>query len=158
MTPLQTEFYGRIGKTLLEIQLAERVLQMCLSYFMPSDSAKTVEVIEAQAEDLRKKTLGDLVVLMRKRIVVADDFDRKLTNFVNDRNALAHRFLKVDGVNLHSDEGLKKGIEFLKALSVRAVDVRKTIQGLMSAIEDAPKGDDESAHYTELAKVIFSAQ
>jgi glyceraldehyde-3-phosphate dehydrogenase/erythrose-4-phosphate dehydrogenase len=96
MTPLKTEFFGRIGKTLLEIQLAEAQLQICLSYFLPPDDAKTVEEIEAQAEADRRKTLGDLVTLMRKRIVVSEDFNKKLTQFVQDRNALAHRFLRVE--------------------------------------------------------------
>jgi hypothetical protein len=49
MTPLQTEFYARIGKTLLEVQLAERQIQVCLSYFLPLNEAQSVEEIEALA-------------------------------------------------------------------------------------------------------------
>jgi len=158
MTPLQIEFYGRIGKTLLEIQQAEAQLQICVSYFLPPDEAKTVEEIEALAEADRTRTLGELLKLMRKRIVVNEVFDKQLRQFVADRNALAHRFLKVEGVNLKTDDGLKKGIEFLKGLSVQADHVRKTIQGLMRAIEDAQKGDEEDEQYRELAKVIFGGK
>jgi len=158
MTPLQAEFYGRIGKTLLEIQYAEYQLQICLSYFVPSDQARSVEEIEAQAAAVRKQTLGNLIVLMRKRIVVAKDFDEKLTKFIDDRNSLAHRFLGVEGVTLSTDDGLRKGIEFLKDLNAQALDVRGTIQGLMLAIDDAPKGDAEAERYRELAKVIFGGQ
>jgi hypothetical protein len=65
----------------------------------------------------------------------------------------------VEGVTLSTDNGLKKGIEFLKNLSAQALDVRSTIQGLMRAIDDAPKSDDvEQERYTELAKVIFGGQ
>jgi hypothetical protein len=67
MTPLQSEFYGRIGKTLLQIQLAEHQLQICVSYFLPPDDAKTIEEIEAQAEADRTRTLGELLKLMRER-------------------------------------------------------------------------------------------
>jgi hypothetical protein len=95
---------------------------------------------------------------MRKRIVVAPEFNAKLTKFVEDRNDLAHRFLSVEGVTLSTDDGLKKGIEFLKDLSAQALDVRSTIQGLMRAIDGAPNGDDEEQRYTDLAKVIFGGQ
>jgi uncharacterized protein YutE (UPF0331/DUF86 family) len=91
------------------------------------------------AEADRKKTLGDLVGKMRKRIVINKDFDAKLNKFVADRNAFAHRFLKVDGVSLHSDDGLKEGIEFTKSLTAQANEVRKTILGLIAAIDGAPK-------------------
>jgi hypothetical protein len=155
MTPLQTEFYGRIGKTLLRVQQTEAQLQICLSYFLRAGEAKTVEEIEAMAEADRKKTLGNLIEKIRERIVVQEDFNEKLTKFVEDRNALAHRFLKVDGVNLTTDEGLKKGIEFLKSLDAQADEVRKIIQGLMGLIEDAPTGDEEQERYKALAKVIF---
>lgn len=95
---------------------------------------------------------------MRKRIAISPIFDRQLKQFLEDRNALAHRLLKVEGVNLTTDEGLKKGIEFLKGLSLQANHVQKTIQGLMRAIEDAPKGDEEEEQYKELAKMIFGGQ
>jgi hypothetical protein len=155
MTPLKTEFYGRIGHTLLQIQLAEQQLRYCIDYFLPAEPGMTLEEIEALAEADRKKTLGDLVAKMRTRIVIDKDFNAKLAKFVEDRNALAHRFLKVDGVSLHSDEGLKKGIEFTKSLTAQANEVRKTIVGLIAAIDDAPKGDDDEKKYKELAKVIF---
>jgi hypothetical protein len=155
MTPLQIEFYGRIGKTLLEVQLDEHQLQICISYFLPPDAIKTVEEIEALAEADRTKTLGQLLGSMRKRITVSAIFDRQLKQFVEDRNALAHRLLKVEGVSLHTEDGLKKGIEFLKGLGAQADHVRKTIQGLMRAIDDAPKGDEEEEQYKELAKIIF---
>ena len=94
---------------------------------------------------------------MRQRIVVNDAFNDQLTQFVEDRNALVHRFLKIEGVNLTTDEGLKKGIEFTEKLSAQAVTVRKTIQGLMHAIEGEDDGEDseEEEQYKELAKVIF---
>jgi hypothetical protein len=159
MTPLQTEFYARIGKTLLEVQLAERQIQVCLSYFLPLNEAQSVEEIEALAAAHRKDTLGRLIIYMRDRIVIATDFDDKLTKFVEDRNALAHRFLAIDGVALSTDDGLKKGIEFLKKLSAQALDIRSTIQGLMRAIDDAPASDDaEEKRYTDLAKVVFGGQ
>jgi hypothetical protein len=158
MTPLKAEFYGRIGKTLLEIQLAEQALQICVSYFVPAEEAKTIEEIEALAADARTKTLGELIKLMRKRIVVSQDFDATLTKFVDDRNAMAHRFLRVSGVNLATDEGLKSGIQFLKKLSSEAGEIYKTILGLVRVIDDAPKGDENEEHYRELAKVIFGGQ
>lgn len=158
MTPLQTEFYARIGKTLLEVQLAERQLKYCLSYFLPADQPKTVEEVEATAAADRKKSLTQLIAKMRERIVIEKGFDDKLTKFIEDRNEFAHSFLSADGVSLSTDEGLKKGIELTKSLSAQANEIRKIIKGLMDAIDDAPKGDDQDEEYEELAKVIFGGQ
>jgi hypothetical protein len=158
MTPLQIEFYARIGKTLLEVQLAEQQFKYCLSYFLRAGEAETVEGIEAMAAVDRKKSLGKLVEKIRERIVIEKGFDDKLTKFIDGRNEFAHSFLRADGVNLHTDEGLKKGIELTKSLSAQANEIRKTIQGLLSAIEDAPSGDDQEDEYKELAKVIFGGQ
>lgn len=160
MSPLQLELLSRMGETLLQIQTAEEQLQLCISYFLPADTAKTVEEIESQAEAVRKKTLGQLLTLMRKRIVVSEIFDGQLDQFLEDRNALAHRFLRVEGVSLKTDEGLKKGIEFLKGLSAQAVHIRKTIQGLMRAImgEDTEPGEEADEQYAELAKLIFGGK
>jgi hypothetical protein len=153
MTPLQTEFLSRIGKTLLEVQFSERLLQICISYFLPN--AKTVEEIEAQAEKDRTKTLGELCKLMRSRIAIAATFDEQLKQFVSDRNALAHHLLKVKDVSFSTEDGLKKGIEFLKGLEALSLVIRKVIQGLMDAIDDLSKGDEERDKYKEVAKVIF---
>ena len=158
MTPLQTEFYARIGKTLLDVQLAERHLKYCLSYFLPADQPMTVEEVEAMAAADRKKSLTQLIAKMRERIVIDKAFDDKLTKFIEDRNEFAHSFLSADGVSLHTDEGLKRGIELTKNLSAHANEIRKTIKGLMDAIDDAPKGDDQEQEYKELAKVIFGGQ
>ena len=158
MTPLQIEFYARIGQTLLQVQSAEYQIKICLDYFLPAGEPLSIEEIEALDATARKRTLGTLVPHMRGRIVVAPEFDAKLTTFVDDRNALAHRFLSVEGVTLSTDEGLKKGIEFLKKLNAEAIDIRSTIEGLMRAIDGAPTGDEEQKRYTELAKVIFGGQ
>lgn len=160
MTPLKTQFFGRIGKTLLEVQLAEEQLQVCLSYFLRMGEAATVEEIEAMAAEDRKKSLGKLITKIRERIHVDKSFDAKLTKFVEDRNAFAHRFLRVKGVSLHTDEGMKKGIEFMDDLSKQANEVRNVILGLMHAINDEDGSEvlEEDKAYTELAKVIFGGQ
>lgn len=158
MTPLKTEFYARIGKTLLDIQLAERQLKYCLSYFLRPPEVKTVEEIEAMAAADRKKSLTRLIAKMRERIVIDKGFDDKLTKFIEDRNTFAHDFLSADGVSLHNDEGLKKGIELTKSLTAQANEIRKVIKGLMDAIDDAPEGDDQDEEYKELAKAIFGGQ
>lgn len=151
----QHELLSYMGETLLHIQAAERQLQFCISYFFPDEKSKTVEEVEAQAEADRKKTLGQLLVLMRKRIVVNPLFDRQLEDFVEDRNTLAHRFLKIEGVNLTSVEGMRKAAKFLEGLRAQAIHVRKTMQGLMKAILGQEPGGEEDKEYIKLAKLIF---
>jgi uncharacterized protein YutE (UPF0331/DUF86 family) len=156
MTPLQSEFLSRIGKTLLQVQRTEHLLQICISYFLPE--ADTLEEIESQAENDRRKTLGQLCQLMRQRIVIDQTFGEQLKQFVSERNEFAHRFLKVDGVSFATDEGLRKGIDFLKNLEAQSIAVRNVVQGLMDAIDDIPQSDEQAGQYQELAKVIFGGK
>jgi uncharacterized protein YutE (UPF0331/DUF86 family) len=152
---LQHELLSYMGETLLHVQAAERQLQFCLSYFFPDDKSKTVEEVEAQAEAERKKTLGELLRLMRKRMPVNQLFDRELKEFVDDRNALAHRFLKIEGVNISSVEGIRNAAKFLEGLRAQAIHVRKTMQGLMNAILGKEPRTEEDDDYIKLAKLIF---
>jgi hypothetical protein len=152
---LQHELLAYMGETLLHIQAAERRLQFCISYFYPDDKSKTVEEIEAKAEADRKKSLGQLLVLMRKRIKVNELFDRKLEQFVEDRNALAHRFHSIEGVNITTLEGMRNAAKFLEGLRAQAIYVRKTLQGLMNAILGEEPGSEEDQDYFKLAKLIF---
>jgi hypothetical protein len=92
---------------------------------------------------------------MRARIAISATFDRQLEQLVDDRNTLAHRIFKSEGVDFTTDDGLKKGIEFLKSLEQQSTAVRNVIQGLMDTINDIPGGDDQKEQYKELAKVIF---
>jgi hypothetical protein len=152
---LQRELLSYVGETLLHVQAAERQLQFCISYFFPDDKSKTIEEVEAQAEADRKKTLGQLLVLMRKRMPVNRLFDRELEQFVEDRNALAHRFLKIEGVDIKNVEGIRNAAKFLEGLRAQAIHVRKTMQALMKAILGEEPVGDEDEDYMKLAKLIF---
>ncbi len=152
---LQQELLSYMGETLLHIQAAERQLQFCLSYFFPDDKSKTIEEVETQAEAERKKTLGQLLLLMRKRMTVHKMFDRELEDFVENRNALAHRFLKIEGVDIKSIEGIRNAAKFLELLRAQANYVHKTMQGLMTAILGKEPRSEEDEDYVKLAKLIF---
>lgn len=152
---LQHELLAYMGETMLHIQAAERRLQFCISYFYPDDKSKTVEEIEAKAEADRKKSLGQLLVLMRKRINVNKLFDRELEQFVDDRNALAHRFHSIEGVNIATLDGMRNAANFLEGLRAQAIHVRKTLQGLMNALLGEQTGGEEDKDYIKLAKLIF---
>lgn len=152
---LQRELLGFLGETLLHVQAAERQLQFCISYFFPGDKPKTIEEVEAQASAERKKTLGQLLRLMRERMPVNQLFDKELEEFVDDRNALVHRFLNVQGVNVQNVKGIRNAVKFLQGLKAQAIHIRKTMQGLMTAILGEEPATEEDEEYIKLAKLIF---
>ena len=82
-------------------------------------------------------------------------FDRELEQFVEDRNALAHRFLKIDGVDIKSVEGIRNAAKFWKVSGRRPFMLRKTMQGLMKAILGEEPFGEEDEDYMKLAKLIF---
>jgi hypothetical protein len=74
---------------------------------------------------------------------------------VTDRNALAHRFLNSGGVNINSEEGIRNAAKFLIALREQAIHVRKTMQGLMTAILGGEPRNEEDEQYIRFAKHVF---
>jgi hypothetical protein len=53
-----------------------------------------------------------------------------LTDFVKNRNLFAHDLLSVDGFSILTEEGVAKGITFLRQLAQQAREVTSTFMGL----------------------------
>jgi hypothetical protein len=137
---LQLEFLARIGVALLQIQQTERVLKTCTRHVL-GRLGTTWEMIEAQGEVERNKTLGQLLVELRKRINVNPEFDDVLKSFLQDRNTFIHNLSKVPHFSLESDEGMKAGLDFISKLTQRAEHVRNVLAGLVRVIGDALNRD-----------------
>jgi hypothetical protein len=153
---LQEEVLRKMAVTLLQIQGAEKALKTCISFVFPPPNATTIEMVEAQAEIDRKKTLKKLIDKLKEHVEVTELFDKQLSQFISERNQFAHDFLGAPGVDFKTEAGLKKGIEFLNGVGALAVVVQNMIRGFLNAILGADaKVEDDDKKYMELAKRVI---
>jgi hypothetical protein len=101
----QREIMFRMGFALLITQTTEKLISTCLAYALPESGSVTLESLEK--DNNRKKTLGQFIVELRKRVDIDDQFDKVLSEFLDKRNVLIHRIDDVPGWSLHNEEGLK---------------------------------------------------
>jgi hypothetical protein len=120
---------AHLGMALLLVQSTERVIQFCMTWVLPPGGVNTLDALDR--EKGRKRTLGQFLIELRKRVDLDDQFDSVLNEFLDKRNVLAHR---LDTVwSLENDEGIETARRFIKRfLSVDAA-VRKVFLALMHA-------------------------
>jgi hypothetical protein len=157
----------RIGVALLQIQTAEKVIKLCMTFVLQKTSPLTLEALEAQQESERRSTLGYFLNELKKRADVHPDFAEVLASFLAMRNTFVHNLTDVPGWDMNTDEGSARAREFLNELLRVADHVLKVFIGLVRAWQREVGFDDALDHgylkeidasYTWLAAQIFSPQ
>jgi hypothetical protein len=133
MTPGEKNVLTHIGVALLLVQTAERVIHSCLTLPLSGEAGVTLEALEAQSEDARKKTLGYFLKELRKRVDLDDSFDATLGDFLDKRNILVHRVEDAPGWDLSNEEGRANALQFIDGLIRSAGHIIKVFVGLMRA-------------------------
>jgi hypothetical protein len=75
MDPERADVLMRIGAALLMMQSAERGLRFCLTFVFQKSSPLTLEMLQTQEEEERKKTMGYFLRELRQRVELDDTFD-----------------------------------------------------------------------------------
>ena len=160
------EVLTKVGLALLITQTAEMIIRTSLVYALKDVAAITADDLLAESESKAKKTLGNLLAELRIRTEIYDGFDTLLSEFLRNRNVLAHHFSDRDGSDLHSDEGREKANIFLSKLTQQALRVIDVFAGLMVAWQEQVnlKGPEIGGdygkrireEYAPLASVIFT--
>ena len=162
------EVPARLGLALLQIQAAEHVIRLVLQHVI-QDKSITVEILEAQEQAERKKTLGYFLHKLRARADLVPELDEMLQKFLDYRNTFAHNLSEVPGWNLETDEGRQVAIAWLAELQQLTEQVCKIFWGLVRAWEKehdnahpiAGEGEffkDIDPIYTTLATMLFRAK
>jgi hypothetical protein len=79
----------------------------------PSASSNDLDTAEVK---LSKLTLGHLLVELKKQFAVHPDFEKLLTQYLQTRNYLTHRFFFENGLKLMSPDGCRSMITELKQI------------------------------------------
>lgn len=152
------EVYAYAGLALYWSQCFEASMSNFLVLFARlSGQAVTVEELEALESDAEKKTMGQLMRKIKELVTLEGDAEPVLTEALQTRNAIAHRFFKTHGETFLSEDGalsmvkeLKDAVSLLqeadhiadtmcvttaKACGISMVDVQREYQSLLEAAE-----------------------
>ena len=159
----QTYLLKIMGLTLLQLQAAEKVIRLCMTYVLQRQPL-TLESLQAQEASERTKTLGYFLAELRKRADVHDGFDELLKSFLNNRNDFIHDLSRVVTGGTTSPEGVDAATKFVHNLMNQTDKVTKVFTGLVLAWQveaDFPPPprhewfDDVDATYRPLVDSIF---
>jgi hypothetical protein len=114
-----------IGSLLITTQGVEHLINQCLRLVIRFRQATTIDEIYALKEPEKKKTLGELLGELRKRVSVEPSFDSLLKSFLKNRNTFAHTMSFLPGWTLETDAGRRVAIEFLGRYSTELAQVQK---------------------------------
>jgi hypothetical protein len=127
MTEAQKRATFSIGITLLSIQSVEQILEFCLRWVFPSNSNLDLKSLYVMATAERKRTLGQAVNELRKRVDVHAEFDSMLNEFVSLRNRFVHQLFNEPEFNLATDKSCEIAGEIMKHLQALAWDIQRLV-------------------------------
>jgi hypothetical protein len=122
-----------LGSGLIVVQAVEHLLAKCMSMALPKTANITREVFQKQSAEEAKRTLGQLLIQLRLRIVVKPEFDAALMKFLDLRNSLVHRIQEVEGIDFHTPQGRAVARAFIETVIDKGRFLIKIFSGLLRA-------------------------
>jgi hypothetical protein len=153
-----------VGTILLLLQTVERVLALVMSFVFQKPNMTPQKLFEEDRKN-SKRTAGQLLTELRKRVDVHPSFDKTLMLYLEGRNTFVHNLGDIPGWNLSSAEGRRVAMRFLMHLERRSTRVLFVFGALarLWAKEAEIKVDFDheflrelEAKYGPLVDVIFS--
>jgi hypothetical protein len=102
------------GALLMALQLTEKMISQCAEHILQLDGPLTVELLHRQKQ--RKRTLGAVLIAMRKHVEIYEPFDAGLTEYIEKRNTFIHRLSDAPGWSLDDEAGRAAANRFLARL------------------------------------------
>jgi hypothetical protein len=96
------------------MQATETVINACLTYVLPEGGVLTLEMLRRSGQ--KKRTLGQFLTELRKRVDIDEHFDMILEEFLDKRNTLIHRVDNVPGWSLDNEQGCQIVYQFVNRL------------------------------------------
>ena len=131
----------RMGLALVLVQSAEQLIRSCMTYVLQKDSPLTIEKLEKQTREERKKTLGYFLGELRNRADLDEHFDALLEAFLEERNILVHSVDDIPGWNLSTVEGRKIARAFVESFILKTVEILKIFMGLLRSWQEEAEFD-----------------
>jgi hypothetical protein len=127
------EILETMGVTLLQLQMAENLIRLCLTFVLQKNTPLTLESLQEQTETERNKTIGYFLSELRKRAALHEGFDDALKTFLRNRNTFVHDLSRVPGWGTRTQEQIVVARTFLHGLIRQTDQVCKVFAGLVMA-------------------------
>lgn len=88
--------FVEVGKALALIQMSDKVLKIVLLLVFPGREFNDISLYRKNERVLDRATLGKLISILRKRVVLSDQFEGILETYLADRNSLVHCWDDID--------------------------------------------------------------
>ncbi len=113
------EVYAYYGLTMYHIQCLERTLAMLDATVYNSNADHiTKSQFDSILERNFKKTLGQLIFTIKKAVDLPDNFEKKLSDALEERNFIAHHYFWARAMKFSHTRGQEEMIAELSRLSV----------------------------------------
>jgi hypothetical protein len=122
-----------MGATLILLQATEKIIDLCMTFVFQKASLLTLEGLERQQKEERKKTIGYFLAELRKRADLDDKFDQMLRDFLDHRNTFIHRLDDVQGWDIDTPDGRQVAAQFISKLASLNGRVLFTFCGFLRA-------------------------
>ena len=141
MNAEQKDVLMRMGAALVFVQSTEQLIRLCMTLVLQKDSPLTLEKLEKQTREERRKTLGYFLSELRKRTDLDENFDTLLEEFLEERNILVHRVDDIPGWSLQTTEGRKIAGAFVDSFTRKTVEIFKVFAGLLRSWQEQTNFD-----------------
>lgn len=121
----QTQLFALMGMTLNHVQQVEMIINKTLLFVIQEGDYLDKNGWEKQKKLLTRKTLGQMIKILKDRVVLHECFEEFLASFLRDRNILAHNLDSVKDYDLETSEGRAAMRSFLTDLFDNATHLQK---------------------------------
>lgn len=128
--PTEEEVILTLGYASFEAQETEATLHLAMSVILKLSIAESIEHLKLIYS---KKTLGQLLTLVRKEIGIDPSFDTFITDYIEQRNFIIHNISRCSGFSLFTDDGRQKLMNFLTRFRYINRKVKMTFVALTEA-------------------------
>ena len=136
LNSLRDDILKLTGVAVVQFQFLEQTLTACMAFVWPEKSEQMMAELESSDSIRRGETIGRMLSVLRKTINVQPNLDKRLSDFLENRNALIHRrFREIArfGAQPPNDQ-LENTKQFILDLIREAAQLQRIFLGFYSVI------------------------
>lgn len=127
----QSTAYANLGRMIGVMQTVEQMLRFTMIYIFQEAPPLNMEKLLSQQQRTAKRTVGQFMVELKKRVAIHPGFETVLDEFLALRNDVIHDHSRISGWDFKTDEGLQTVTNTLGRLLDRATTILKILTALM---------------------------
>src|SRR5438105_6374912 len=138
ISPEQKHVLACVGLMILHMQVIGKLIHLCVSYVFPKTPLHEISVVALleTADAMRNRTAGNLLIELRKRVGIDEEFENVLKKFLKMRNTIVHDVDQIPDWSLDSQDGIAGAHRFLSELLRLSEIVEGVFTGIIRAWQE----------------------